>query len=698
MVNSGAFIRMGLPERRDLLKATAKAAAPAGDSVFKKILIANRGEIACRIIKTARRMGIATVAVYSDADKDALHVEMADEAVRIGLAPPAQSYLRADAILEAAHATGAEAIHPGYGFLSERQAFAEAVTKANGLTFIGPSPEAIAAVGDKIQSKKLAHAVKVATIPGFVGEIVDLAHARHIVAEIGYPVIVKSSAGGGGKGLRIVRAESELAQAIHASHNETQASFGDDRLFIEKYFSETRHIEIQVIGDKHGSVVTLGERECSIQRRHQKVVEETPSPLMDAKMRSAMGEQAVALAKAAGYDSAGTVEFIVDKNREFYFLEMNARLQVEHTITEIVTGLDLVELMIRVAAGEKLPLAQSDVKPQGWAIEARVYAEDPHRGFLPSSGRLVSYRMPPEGARGDAALRIDTGVQEGAEISVHYDPMIAKVCTHAPTRKAAIDALADALDEFAISGIRHNIAFLGAIMHNQRFREGRLSTAFIAEEFPHGFRGRPLDAAAKRRFVAGGVAAELARSKRASGISGTLNGPHRAGSAFIATLDGEKFAIADATLHEGKFFARIDGENYAAATDWRPGQPILHLREKEREYAMQIVRSAGGCQISQGGMQAFVCVRSLKAAELALLMSKKTAADKSKLLLCPMPGLVVSIQVETGQPVKAGEPLAVVEAMKMENVLIAERGGTIGRIKVKKGDHLALNDVILEFA
>ncbi|MGC9954988.1 MAG: acetyl/propionyl/methylcrotonyl-CoA carboxylase subunit alpha [Rhizomicrobium sp.] len=666
--------------------------------MFKKILIANRGEIACRIIKTARRMGIATVAVYSDVDRDALHVEMADEAVRIGPAPPAQSYLRAGAILEAAHATGAEAIHPGYGFLSERQAFAEAVTKANGLTFIGPSPEAIAAVGDKIQSKKLAQSVKVSTIPGFVGEIVDLAHARQIVEEIGYPVIVKSSAGGGGKGLRVVRAEKELLQAIHSSHNEAQASFGDDRLFIEKFFPETRHIEIQVMGDKHGNVVTLGERECSIQRRHQKVIEETPSLLLDAKMRTAMGEQAVALAKAAGYDSAGTVEFIVDKNRNFYFLEMNARLQVEHTVTEMVTGLDLVELMIRVAAGEKLPFAQSDVKPHGWAVEARIYAEDPYRNFLPSSGRLVRYRTPPEGVRGDVALRIDTGVHEGAEISIHYDPMIAKVCTRAPTREAAIEALSDALDEIAIGGIRHNIAFLSAIMHNPRFREGRLSTAFIVEEFSHGLRGRQLDAAAKRRFVAASVAAELARSKRASAITGTLNGPHLAGSSFVATLDGEKFAIADAYLHEGKFFAHINGENYAAATDWRPGQPILHLREKEREYAIQIVRSAGGCQVSQGGMRAFVCVRSLKAAELAMLMSKKAAADTSKLLRCPMPGLVVSIHVDIGQPVKTGEPLAVVEAMKMENVLIAERDGTIGRINVKKGDNLALNDVILEFA
>ncbi|HEY0283376.1 MAG TPA: biotin carboxylase N-terminal domain-containing protein, partial [Rhizomicrobium sp.] len=658
----------------------------------------NRGEIACRIIKTARRMGIVTVAVYSDADRDALHVEMADEAVRIGPAPSALSYLRADAILEAAHVTGAEAIHPGYGFLSERQAFAEAVTKASGLVFIGPSPEAIAAVGDKIQSKKLAQSVNIATIPGFVGEIVDMGHARRIVEDIGYPVIVKSSAGGGGKGLRIVHAENELPQAIHSAHNETRASFGDDRLFIEKFFPDTRHIEIQVVGDKHGSVVSLGERECSIQRRHQKVIEETPSPLLDAAMRAAMSERAVALAKASGYDSVGTVEFVVDKNRKFYFLEMNARLQVEHTVTEMVTGLDLVELMIRVAAGEKLPFAQSDVKPQGWAVEARVYAEDPQRGFLPSAGRLLHYCTPPQGTRGGTTLRIDTGVQEGTEISVHYDPIIAKICTRAPTRDAAIEALADALDGIAIGGIRHNVAFLSAIMHNQRFREGRLSTAFVAEEFPHGFRGRTPDAAAKRRFLAAGVAAELVRMRRASAISGTLNGPHSPGSSFTATLGGKPFAISGATLREGRLFAQIDGEGYAAATDWRPGMPILHLREKEREYAMQIASAPGGWKVSQGGIQAFVCVRSLKAAELATLMPKKAIADTSKLLLCPMPGLVSTVYVEAGQAVKTGEPLVVVEAMKMENVLTAERGGTIGKINVKKGDNLALNDVILEFA
>ncbi|MDE2183799.1 MAG: acetyl/propionyl/methylcrotonyl-CoA carboxylase subunit alpha [Alphaproteobacteria bacterium] len=666
--------------------------------MFQKILIANRGEIACRIIKTAQRMGISTVAVYSDADRDALHVEMADEAVRIGPPPALESYLNTHAILDAAKRTKAEAVHPGYGFLSERQSFAEAVTKVAGLVFIGPCPEAIAALGDKIYSKKLAKAADVSILPGNLGEVVDLDHARRIVAEIGYPVIVKSSAGGGGKGLRVVRSDKDLEQALCSSHNEARTSFGDDRLFIEKFVTGTRHIEIQIIGDKHGNVVHLGERECSIQRRHQKVIEEAPSVFVDAPMREEMGAQAVALAKAAGYDSAGTVEFAVDKERNFYFLEMNARLQVEHTVTELATGLDIVELMIRSSAGEKLPLDQHAVRTKGWALETRVYAEDPARGFLPSSGRLSRYSMPAEGKRGDATVRIDTGVHEGDEVSVFYDPMIAKVCTYAPTRIEAIDTMARVLDEVVVGGIRQNLSFLNAVMHSQRFRAGKLSTAFINEEFPHGFRGRPLDVASKRRFVAAAVAAKLARTKRASGISGTLNGPHRASAGFVAVVGGEEFGVTDAYLREGVLFACIENENYAAETDWRPGRPILFLREREAEYAIQIVRLAGAYALSQGGIEALVTVRTPRAAELARFMSKKTRLDTSKLLHCPMPGLVVSVRVEPGQEVKTGEPLAVVEAMKMENVLVAERDGTIGQVNVRTGDNLALNDVILEFA
>ncbi|MBN9590966.1 MAG: acetyl-CoA carboxylase biotin carboxylase subunit, partial [Alphaproteobacteria bacterium] len=494
--------------------------------MFKKILIANRGEIACRVIKTARRMGIKTVAVYSDADKHALHVRMADEAVHIGPPPSAQSYLQADRIVQACIDTGAEAVHPGYGFLSERESFAEALAAA-GVAFIGPNVKAIAAMGDKIESKKLAVAAKVTTVPGFVGEIKDAAHARKIAKEIGYPVMVKASAGGGGKGLRIVHKEEDLVQAIQSSQNEARASFGDDRLFIEKFVTEPRHIEIQVLGDKHGNVIYLNERECSIQRRNQKVIEEAPSPFLDAKTRKAMGEQAVMLAKAVNYDSAGTVEFIVDKDRNFYFLEMNTRLQVEHPVTELTTGLDLVELMLRSAAGEKLTIKQSDVKLNGWAVETRIYAEDPYRGFLPSTGRLVRYQPPQEATHGGITVRNDTGVYEGGEISIFYDPMIAKLCTHAPTRPAAIDAMASALDEFRIEGINHNIDFLTAIMLHKRFRDGRLTTGFIAEEYPDGFHGAPLSAATRHRLAAAVTAAELLREARASHISGTLNGAYK---------------------------------------------------------------------------------------------------------------------------------------------------------------------------
>ena len=665
--------------------------------MFKKILIANRGEIACRVIKTARKMGIRTVAVYSDADRDALHVEMADEAVHIGPAPSAQSYLVIDKILDACKQTGAEAVHPGYGFLSEREAFAEALSKI-GVAFIGPNTKAIAAMGDKIESKKLALAAKVNTVPGYVGEIKDAEHAKKIAAEIGYPVMVKASAGGGGKGLRIVHKESELVQAIQSSQNEAKAAFGDDRLFVEKFVTEPRHIEIQVMGDKHGNVIYLNERECSIQRRNQKVIEEAPSPFLDAKTRKAMGEQAVMLSKAVNYDSAGTVEFIVDKDRNFYFLEMNTRLQVEHPVTELTTGLDLVELMIRSAAGEKLPLAQKDVKLEGWAIESRIYAEDPYRGFLPSTGRLVRYRPPAEGTFGDITVRNDTGVYEGGEISLYDDPMIAKLCTHAPTREKAIDAMAAALDEFRIEGINHNIAFLTAIMHNAKFRSGKITTAFIAEEYPDGFHGRAIDKAMEHRFIATAVAAKLMRTARAARISGTLNGIHRASEKFTASIGHTNYAVTHAHLHDGKIHLHIDGEIYSAEAKWHLGDPVMHLREKDGEYAVQISRHAGSYRVRQGGAAATITVRSPHAAELAALMPVKAAADTSKFLLCPMPGLVVSVNVQEGQDVKAGESLAVVEAMKMENVLTAERDGKIKKVNAKKGDSLALDDVILEFA
>ena len=665
--------------------------------MFRKILIANRGEIACRVIRTARRMGIATVAVYSEADRDAPHVEMADAAVAIGPAPAARSYLDMDRILAACRATGADAVHPGYGFLSERAGFAAALAGA-GIAFIGPNPRAIAAMGDKIESKKLAAAAGVSTVPGFAGEIRDEAHARAIAEGIGYPVMVKASAGGGGKGLRIVHHPGELAQAIRSSRGEAEASFGDGRLMVEKFVTQPRHIEIQVMGDRHGNIVHLMERECSIQRRHQKVVEEAPSPFLDEATRAAMGAEAVALARAVGYDSAGTVEFIVDADRNFYFLEMNTRLQVEHPVTELVTGLDLVELMIRAAAGERLPLTQEMIAAKGWAVEARVYAEDPYRGFLPSIGRLVRYRPPAEGTAGGVTIRNDTGVAEGGEISIHYDPMIAKLSTHAPTRDAAVTAMAAALDRFEISGIAHNLPFLAAIMHNKRFREGRLTTGFIAEEYPGGFHGAPLTDAGRHRFVAAAVAAKLMRTERAARITGALNGALKPGEDFVVTLDGAQHAVTEAHLAVGSLHLLIDGVRLEGVVDWFPGRPLLTLKSGGSETVFQIAREAGGYRLSQGGRVLLAVVRSPEAARLAALMPVKPPPDTSRMLLCPMPGLVVALPVAEGQAVKAGEPLAVVEAMKMENVLSAERDVTVTKLLVKTGDNLARDDIIMEFA
>ena len=669
--------------------------------MFKKILIANRGEIACRVIKTARRMGIKTVAVYSEADAAALHVDMADEAVFIGPPPSAQSYLVIERIVEACKKTGAEAVHPGYGFLSEREAFADALA-ANGIAFIGPNKHAIAAMGDKIESKKLAAKAKVSTVPGYIGEIKDLKEAQRIAAEIGYPVMVKASAGGGGKGLRIVFAEVELAQAIQSSQNEAKASFGDDRLFIEKYVTEPRHIEIQVLGDKHGSVIHLGERECSIQRRHQKVIEEAPSPFLDEKTRAAMGAQAVALAKAVNYESAGTVEFIVDKDRNFYFLEMNTRLQVEHPVTELVTGFDLVEQMIRVAAGEKLSIRQEDVKLKGWALESRIYAEDPYRNFLPSTGRLVRYRPPAETTANGKTIRNDTGVFEGGEISIYYDPMIAKLCTHAATREQATDLMADALDQFHIDGIRHNIAFLQAVMMHPRFRSGRLSTNFIAEEFKGGFEGADLTPELKDRMAAVAVFMHLREEERRRRISGQLNGTaatpkewtvgiNNQDSVPVRTMTEGKDVVA-VRLGEGKFSRMVEVESY-----WKPGEPVFVGEVAGEALAMQVTRKSDQYRLMHRGATATISVRRPRVAALAGHMIEKPPADTSKQLLCPMPGLVISIQVQVGQDVKAGEVLAVVEAMKMENVLRAERDGVVKRIAAKPGDSLPVDAVILEF-
>jgi len=653
------------------------------ETVFTKILIANRGEIACRVIRTARRMGIATVAVYSEADAEALHVRMADEAVAIGPPQAAESYLRIDKIVAACRQTGAEAVHPGYGFLSERTAFAEALA-TEGIAFIGPTPTAIAAMGDKIESKKLAAAAGVTTVPGFLGVIENTDEAAKIAHEIGYPVMIKASAGGGGKGMRIAHDDTELREGFSSAQHEAKASFGDERVFLEKYIEEPRHIEIQVLGDAHGNVVHLGERECSIQRRHQKVIEECPSPFLDAETRSAMGAEAVALAKAVDYRSAGTVEFIVDCNKNFYFLEMNTRLQVEHPVTELVTGLDLVELMIRVAAGEKLPFDQEDVTQTGWAIEARVYAEDPTRNFLPSIGRLVRYIAP----EGDG-IRNDTGVGEGAEISIYYDPMIAKLCAYGADRGEATERLRAALDGFYVGGLRHNIAFLAAIIGKQRFVDGRLSTNFIAEEFPDGFAPPAEPAKADHVLL---VAAALAH-RRLGEIEG---GP--ALDEIAVLLDGAAHALT-LRAEPGGYAVSQEGETMLAATDWRPADKLMHLRLDDHVATVQIDRLPGRAfRLLHSGVVRRAQVLNCRAAALLEMMPPKVAADTSRLVLSPMPGLLSALVVEEGQDVKAGEALAIVEAMKMENVLRAERDGTIAKVRAKAGDSLAVDQVILEFA
>jgi propionyl-CoA carboxylase alpha chain len=669
--------------------------------MFKKFLIANRGEIACRVIKTARRMGIATVAVYSDADRDALHVEMADEAVLIGPAAAAESYLVANKIIAACKQTGAEAVHPGYGFLSERASFCEALEK-EGIVFIGPKPKAIMAMGDKIESKKFANAAKVSTVPGYLGVIEDASHAEKIAAEIGYPVMIKASAGGGGKGMRIAWSEAEVRDGFDRARSEAKSSFGDDRVFIEKYVVEPRHIEIQVLADGHGNVVYLGERECSIQRRNQKVVEEAPSPFLDAETRAAMGEQSVALARAVDYQSAGTVEFIVDRDRNFYFLEMNTRLQVEHPVTELVTGIDLVEQMIRVAAGEKLPFTQSDIKLNGWAIESRLYAEDPYRNFLPSIGRLTRYRPPAEGKSGNTIVRNDTGVFEGAEISMYYDPMIAKLCTWAPTRLEAIEAMGEALDGFVVDGIEHNVPFLAALMKHPRWREGRLSTGFIAEEYPDGFAPMVPDAHQQATLAAVALSASLVEANRRERFADRLRGPSGATREDWTVRLGDSYV--DARLVDGLVTTPFDmdieigGKISNVVTDWRPGDSVWRGKVAGQSVIAQIRPVLNGLRLDWQGISLKAKVLTPRHAALDKLMPVKLPPDTSKLLLCPMPGLVVSIAVVEGQEVKAGETLAVVEAMKMENVLRAERDLVVSKINAKPGESLAVDAVILEFA
>ncbi len=670
--------------------------------MFKKILIANRGEIACRVIKTARRMGIATVAVYSDADARAPFVRMADEAVHIGPSPAAQSYLLAERIIAACKQTGAEAVHPGYGFLSERTAFAEALA-AEGIAFIGPPVAAIAAMGDKIESKKLALKAGVNVVPGFVGEIEDTEHAVRISAEIGYPVMMKASAGGGGKGMRLAYSEQDVREGFEAVKREGLNSFGDDRVFIEKFILNPRHIEIQILGDQHGNILYLNERECSIQRRHQKVVEEAPSPFVTPKMRKAMGEQCVALARAVGYHSAGTVELIVSgadpTGESFYFLEMNTRLQVEHPVTEAITGIDLVEQMIRVAAGEKLAFTQAEVKIDGWAVENRVYAEDPYRGFLPSTGRLVRYDPPVEGWTDDGAgngrrgvdgVRVDDGVYEGGEVSMFYDPMIAKLVTWGETRDEAADKQIAALDAFELEGVGHNIDFVSAIMQHPRFRSGELTTGFIAEEYPEGFAGAATsdEVSVNLAAIAGFVA--TARADRARQTSGQLDGALDPPYDWSVTFGGKTYVVR---LEED---VTVDGEAIDLGASYTPGDRFVEATIAGEHYCVKVEPTRTGLRLTTRGAIHQVRILPARIAHLTMHMIEKIPPDLSKFLICPMPGLLVALHVGEGDRVEPGQPLAVVEAMKMENILRAEKAAVVKKINARAGESLAVDAVILE--
>jgi propionyl-CoA carboxylase alpha chain len=675
---------------------------------FKKILAANRGEIACRVFATAKRLGIGTVAIYSDADANALHVKHADEAVGIGGVTAAESYLLIDKVIDACKRTGADAVHPGYGFLSEQPDFPQQL-EAEGITFIGPGPDAIRAMGDKITSKKLSADAGVNTVPGYMGLIDDAAHCRKIADEIGYPVMIKASAGGGGKGMRIAWNADEVLEGFERSASEARSSFGDDRIFVEKFITDPRHIEIQVLADKHGNCIYLGERECSIQRRNQKVIEEAPSPFLDEATRQAMGAQAVALSKAVNYSSAGTVEFIVDGNRNFYFLEMNTRLQVEHPVTELITGVDLVEQMINVAAGKPLELTQDDIKLNGWAMESRLYAEDPKRNFLPSIGRLVRYRPPESNAPAaetntvsGALTRCDTGVEEGSEISMYYDPMIAKLCTWDKTRELAIDGMRDALDQFELGGVGNNLQFLSAIMSHPRFIEGRLTTAFIDEEYPDGFTDTDPDTDLMQRFIA--VAAVLDHIE--ADFYRTTNGNRAdvlAGQTAmldkgrVVRISGENTPVTVQGEASNYRVAVDSGNEVSVQTNWQPGAGVASLNVDGVDLSVQVFGNSSGYELRHGGYQVKAQVLSARKAELAGLMIEKVPEDMSRFLLCPMPGLIVALHVAEGDTVEAGQPLAVVEAMKMENVLQAQKSGVVTSVPVKVGDSLQVDEVIMEF-
>ncbi|WP_416831616.1 MAG: biotin carboxylase N-terminal domain-containing protein [Erythrobacter sp.] len=678
--------------------------------MFSKILIANRGEIACRVIQTARKMGIATVAVYSDADRNAPFVRMADEAVHIGASPAAESYLIPEKIIAACKQTGAEAVHPGYGFLSERASFVEAL-EAENIAFIGPPAGAIAAMGDKIESKKLAKEAGVNVVPGFVGEIRDTDHAVEISNDIGYPVMMKASAGGGGKGMRLAWSEADVREGFEATKREGLNSFGDDRVFIEKFIENPRHIEIQILGDKHGNILYLNERECSIQRRHQKVVEEAPSPFVTPKMRKAMGEQCVALARAVDYHSAGTVELIVSgadpTGESFYFLEMNTRLQVEHPVTEAITGVDLVEQMIRVAAGEKLELTQDDIGIDGWSIENRVYAEDPYRGFLPSTGRLVHYSPTVPGwtddgevagkprrgvAHGVGSVRVDDGVFEGGEVSMFYDPMIAKLITWAPTREEAADLQIEALDRFRIKGLGHNVDFLSAIMQHPRFRSGELTTGFIAEEYPDGFHGAAISEDFQRMLAAICAGNEFTWQSRARRISGQLDGALAVTSEWVVKIGDTRHEVI---LGDGH--AMVDGHRVEGNCDWLPGMSqATATTSDDATYGLIVERDGANWIITTRGAATRALVLPLRLASHESRMIEKIPPDLSKLLICPMPGMLVKLHVGEGDEVQPGQPLATVEAMKMENILRAEKEGVIAKINANEGESLAVDAVILE--
>ena len=663
--------------------------------MIKKILVANRGEIACRVFKTAKKMNIKTVAVFSDADENALHVSMADEAVYIGASSASESYLSIDKIISACKKTGANAVHPGYGFLSERAEFCERLAAEN-IIFIGPPVNAIEAMGDKITSKKIAQEANVSTVPGHMDLIDDAKHAVTISNKIGYPVMIKASAGGGGKGMRIAWNDEEAIEGFARSKSEAASSFGDDRIFIEKFVVEPRHIEIQVLADQHGNCVYLGERECSIQRRNQKVIEEAPSPFLDEKTRVAMGEQSCALAQAVGYTSAGTVEFIVDKEKNFYFLEMNTRLQVEHPVTELITGIDLVEQMIRVANGENLNVKQNSIKLNGWAMESRLYAEDPYRNFLPSIGRLTRYRPPTESVTKECVIRNDTGVFEGGEISMFYDPMIAKLCTWSTNRKKAISAMENALDRFEIEGIGHNLPFLSAVMSHTRFKSGNITTAFIDEEYPDGFEGvNPSDDILEVLSVTALIITRM-KMQRISARDSTFDNPVPREDNLVTRIARKNTNMTISDVKDG-YKISFEKKSFEASIKYELGGTLAELSINGNQHAVKVTPVIGGYLLRLRGVEQVVKVMNSRIAELSDLMPDKLPTDTSKFLLCPMPGLVVSIMVSEGDIIEEGQSLAMVEAMKMENVLRAEKPGKVSKISVAEGDSLAVDEIIMEF-